>query len=181
MDEELIGTIKMFAGTFAPRNYMFCNGALLSIAQNTALFSILGTTYGGDGRTTFALPNLNGRAPFGTGNSATGKSINLGEADGAPKTTLMSSNLPSFASQLKVVNTNANSPTPTASSSIAITGIPNGRQFDPIPSFVDSTPDTAINQTSVTFTGQNVPMNTMPPYLGMNYIICVYGLYPSRP
>jgi len=65
MDEELLGTIKMFAGNFAPRGYMLCNGALLSISQNTALFSLLGTTYGGDGRTTFALPNLNGRTPFG--------------------------------------------------------------------------------------------------------------------
>ncbi len=181
MDDELLGTIKMFAGDFAPKGYMLCNGAILSIAQNTALFSLLGTTYGGDGKTTFALPNLNGRAPFGTGNSATGKTINLGEAAGVPQTTLLAMNLPSFASQLKVANTNASSTTPSTASSIAITGQPNGRQFDQIPSFTDGAPDTMINYGSVTYTGQNVPVNTMPPYLGMNYIICTIGIFPSRP
>ncbi|WP_294284238.1 tail fiber protein [uncultured Chryseobacterium sp.] len=181
MDEELIGTIKMFAGNFAPQGYMLCNGALLSIAQNQVLYSLIGTTYGGDGRTTFALPNLNGRMPIGTGNTAGGQQVILGEAAGSPKTTLLSINLPSFTSQLRVANTNANSPTPTASSSIAITGIPNGRQFDPVPSFVDSAPNSMLNPASVTFTGQNLPINTMPPYLGMNYIICVQGIYPSRP
>ncbi|MFC5874406.1 Microcystin-dependent protein [Chryseobacterium arachidis] len=179
--EELLGTIKMFAGDFAPKGYMLCNGALLSISQNTALFSLLGNTYGGDGRTTFALPNLNGRAPFGAGTSNTGKSIALGEAAGNPQTTIQQQNLPSFNSQLRIANTNATSVTPTTSTSIAITGQPNGRQFDAIPSFVDGNPDTAINGTSVVFMGQNIPLNTMPPYLGMNYIICVQGIFPSRP
>ncbi|UFH31119.1 tail fiber protein [Chryseobacterium sp. C-71] len=181
MDEELLGTIKMFAGDFAPKGYMLCNGALLSINQNTALFSLLGNVYGGDGRTTFALPNLNGRAPFGTGNSSTGKNIALGEVAGSPQTTLLQQNLPSIISQLKISNTNATSVTPSVTSSIAITGQPNGRQFDAIPSFVDSAPDTMINANSVSFTGQNLPVNTMPPYLGMNYIICVQGIFPSRP
>lgn len=181
MDEELLGTIKIFAGNFAPRGYMLCNGALLSISQNTALFSLLGTTYGGDGRTTFALPNLNGRAPFGAGTSNTGQSIDLGEAAGNPQTTLLQQNLPSFASQLRISNTNASSVTPTSASSIAITGQPNGRQFDAIPSFTDGAPDTPINPTSVSFTGQNIPINTMPPYVGVNYIICVQGIFPSRP
>ncbi len=181
MDEELMGVIKIFAGNFAPRGYLFCNGALLSINQNEALFSILGTTYGGDGISTFALPNLNGRAPIGTGNSTTGQSYVLGEVGGTFQTTLLSANMPSFASQLKISNTNANSITPSASSSIAVTGQPNGRQFDAIPSFVDADPNTPINAMSVTFTGQNLPINTMPPYLGINYIICVEGLYPSRP
>lgn len=176
MDEELMGVIKTFAGNFAPRGYMLCNGALLSIAQYSALFTILGTTYGGDGQTTFALPNLNGRSPFGAGNV-----FNLGEIGGTPQTTLLMSNLPSFASQLKISNTNANSSTPSAASSIAITGQQNGRQFDAVPSFTDSAPDTAINAMSVTFIGQNAPISTMPPYLGLNYIICVEGIYPSRP
>lgn len=181
MDEELLGTIKMFAGDFAPKGYLLCNGALLSISQNTALFSLLGNIYGGDGRTTFALPNLNGRAPFGTGNSTTGKNIALGEVAGSAQTTLLQQNLPSIISQLKISNTNATSVTPSVTSSIAITGQPNGRQFDAIPSFADSAPDTVINANSVSFTGMNVPVNTMPPYLGMNYIICVQGIYPSRP
>ncbi|KFF11545.1 tail protein [Chryseobacterium soli] len=179
--EELMGTIKLFAGNFAPRGFLLCNGALLSIANNTALFSILGTIYGGDGQTTFALPNLNGRYPIGSGNSSTGKSYELGEMSGSAQTTLLNSNLPSFTSQVKVANVNANSTTPSANSSLAITGIPNGREFSPIPSYVDGDPDTVINPRSVSFIGQNLPINNMPPYLGLNYIICVEGIYPSRP
>ena len=181
MDDELLGTIKIFAGNFAPKGYMLCNGILLSINQYTALFAILGTTYGGDGVTNFALPNLNGRAPFGTGNSTTGKNINLGEAAGSTQTTILSSNLPSVISQLKVSNTNANTATPSSASSIAITGTQAGRDFTAVPSFTDAAPDTVINTASVTFTGANLPIDNMPPYLGINYIICVQGIFPSRP
>lgn len=178
--EEMIGVIKLFAGDFPPRNFMFCNGAILSIAQNQALFSILGTTYGGDGITTFALPNLNGRYPIGAGSSNTGKTYVLGEMAGTPQNTLLTSNMPSFISQLKVSKSNANSTSPSASTSIAVTGKPNGRDFEAYPSFVDGDPDTAINAKSVSFTGQSIPVNNMPPYLGLNYIICIYGIYPSR-
>ncbi|WP_374458744.1 phage tail protein [Chryseobacterium taeanense] len=180
MDEELIGTIKLFAGNFAPKGYMLCNGALLSVNQNQALFSILGTTYGGDGKTTFALPNLNGRMPIGVGTSNTGKSVVLGEAAGTPTTTLLNSNLPSMISQLRVSTSNATTATPSSASSIAVSGTYAGRDFIQVPSFVDAAPNTVINQASVTFTGQNLPINNMPPYLGLNYIICVVGLYPSR-
>ncbi|SHM21804.1 phage tail protein [Chryseobacterium polytrichastri] len=179
--EELMGTIKLFAGNFAPRGFLFCNGALLSIANNSALYSLIGTTYGGDGQSTFALPNLNGRYPIGSGSSNTGKTYDLGEMSGSAQTTLLSSNLPSFISQVKVANANANSITPSSGSSLAITGTPNGREFHPIPSYVDGDPDTVINAKSVSFIGQNLPINNMPPYLGLNYIICVEGIYPSRP
>ncbi len=179
--DEFIGVIKMFAGNFPPKGFMYCNGALLSIASNSALFSLLGTTYGGDGVTNFALPNLNGRMPVGTGNSDTGIKYTLGEVSGTAQNTILAQNLPSFASQLTVANANANSVTPSSGSSIAITGTPNGREFDPVPSFADGDPDTVINMKSVSFAGQNTPVNNMPPYLGMNYIICVYGIFPSRP
>jgi microcystin-dependent protein len=89
--------------------------------------------------------------------------------------------MPSLAGfQLKVKNQNGNSATPSATSSIAISGIPNGREFTTVASFVDDTPDTAINPASITYIGQNIPVNNMPPYLGLNYIICVEGIYPSR-
>lgn len=178
--EEMIGVIKLFAGNFAPRGFLFCNGAILSIAQNQALFSILGTTYGGDGITTFALPNLNGRYPIGAGSSNTGKNYVLGEMAGTTQNTLLQSNLPSFISQLKVSKSNANTTSPASGTSIAVTGTPNGREFDAVPSYVDADPDTMINAKSVSFTGQNLPVNNMPPYLGLNYIICVEGIYPSR-
>jgi microcystin-dependent protein len=178
--EEILGTIKLFAGNFVPRGYMLCNGAILSIASNTPLFALLGTYYGGNGQTTFALPNLNGRVPIGVGTSTTGRGYEIGEAAGAPQNTLLSSNLPSIVSQLKVAKVNANSITPSTSTSIAITGTPNGRDFISVPSYVDGDPDTMINPQSVMFIGQNLPVNNMPPYLGLNYIICVEGIFPSR-
>lgn len=180
--EEYIGIVKLFAGNFAPRGWMFCDGSLLSISRNSALFSILGTTYGGDGITTFALPNLKGRIALGAGNVSPNENYPLGIEAGTTQNTLLASNLPSVGAgfQLKVKNQNANSATPSATSSFAISGTPNGREFTPVASFIDSVPDTSINGASITFTGQNIPVNNMPPYLGLNYIICVEGIYPSR-
>lgn len=181
--EEYIGIVKLFAGNFAPRGWMFCDGSLLSISSNTALFSILGTTYGGDGVSTFALPNLKGRMALGAGNANTGKNYPLGMMAGNDQTTILSQNLPNIVNgfQLKVANKNANSATPTNTSSIAITGTTSGRDFTAIPSFVDgSDPDTTINAKSLSFTSQNIPIDNMPPYLGLNYIICVAGIYPPR-
>ncbi|EJL67999.1 phage tail protein [Chryseobacterium populi] len=180
--DEYMGIVKLFAGNFAPRGWMFCDGRLLSIAQNSALFSLLGTTYGGDGITTFALPNLIGRMALGAGTSQ-GKFNPLGMVAGSEQTTLLAQNLPSIGAgfQFKVANKNANSSTPAATSAIAITGTQVGRDFNAVPSFVnDSNPDTVINGQSISFVSQNLPINNMPPYLGLNYIICVSGIYPSR-
>lgn len=179
--EEILATIKLFAGNFPPRGFMYCNGQILSIQQNTALFSLLGTTYGGNGQTTFALPNLNGRYPIGVGSSNTGKSYELGEMAGTTDNTILQTNLPSFVSQLRIAKKNANSTSPSVTSSIAITGTPEGRDFNAVPSYIDTDPDTMINPKSAMFIGQNVPVNNMPPYLGLNYIICVSGIFPSRP
>ncbi|MFZ4931999.1 phage tail protein [Chryseobacterium sp. Mn2064] len=180
--EEYIGIVKLFAGNFAPRGWMFCDGSLISISRNSALFSILGTTYGGDGISTFALPNLKGRIALGAGNVNANEFYPLGVTAGTTQTTLLASNMPSLGAgfQLKVKNQNANVATPTAASSFAISGIPNGRLFDPVPSYIDTDPDTTINSKSIAFVGQNLPVNNMPPYLGLNYIICVEGIYPPR-
>lgn len=179
--DEYMGIVKLFAGNFAPRGWMFCDGSLLSIAQNTALFSLLGTTYGGDGISTFALPNLVGRMALGAG-SQPGKYYPPGIVAGTEQNTLLQQNMPSIGTgfQLRVANANANLSAPTATSSIGITGTPNGREFTVVPSYTDAAPDTAINGQSITFTGQGLPVNNMPPYLGLNYIICVAGIYPSR-
>ncbi|MFP3594564.1 phage tail protein [Chryseobacterium sp. SIMBA_038] len=181
--EELMGVIKSFSGNFAPVNFMFCDGRLLSIAQNSALFSLLGTTYGGDGISTFALPNLNGRYPLGVGSNGSQTYI-LGEQSGTPQTTIMSMNLPTITSQLKVAKANATSASPSTTSSIAIPGTTVGRDFTAVPSFIDNAPPASItflNPQSVMFIGQNQPTNNMMPYMGLNYIICVQGIYPSRP
>ena len=92
--EGTIGEIRMFAGNFAPRSWAFCNSQILSIAQNTALFSILGTTYGGNGQTTFGLPDLRGRVPIGTGQGPGLPNVSLGEMSGTPTTTLLATNMP---------------------------------------------------------------------------------------
>ncbi|ASE63832.1 phage tail protein [Chryseobacterium indologenes] len=181
--EEYMGIVKLFAGNFAPRGWMFCDGSLLSIAQNSALFSLLGTTYGGDGITTFALPNLKGRMALGAGNVNANQFYPLGVVAGTTQNTLLASNLPSVGAgfQLKVANKNANSGTPSATTSIAISGTQVGRDFNVVTSFVNNAdPDTAINPQSISFVGQNLPVNNMPPYLGLNYIICVEGIYPPR-
>ncbi|MGK6341964.1 phage tail protein [Chryseobacterium sp. DT-3] len=180
--EEYIGIVKLFAGNFAPRGWMFCDGSLLRISTNSALFSILGTIYGGDGVTTFALPNLKGRMAIGAGNVNGNEYYPLGAAAGTPQNTIMAQNLPSIGSgfQLKVANANATVPAPSVNTSIAITGNQIGRDFTAIPSFVQADPDTALNPRSISYVGQNLPMNNMPPYLGLNYIICVEGIYPPR-
>ncbi len=129
--ECFIGEVKMFAGNFAPRGYAFTHGQLLPIAQNSALFSILGTTYGGDGRTTFALPDLRGRAPIGAGAGPGLNNRRLGEKLGSETVT-----------------------EPSA-------GIKSEPGTDP-----------------VVIGGR--PVNNMQPSIGLNYIICLQGIYPSR-
>ncbi|GEN73536.1 MULTISPECIES: phage tail protein [Chryseobacterium] len=180
--EEYIGIVKLFAGNFAPRGWLFCDGSLLRISTNSALFSILGTTYGGDGVTTFALPNLKGRMAIGAGNANSNEYYPLGVVAGTTLNTIMVQNLPSIGAgfQLKVANANATVPAPSANTSIAITGNQVGRDFTAIPSFVQADPDTTLNARSISYIGQNLPMNNMPPYLGLNYIICVEGIYPPR-
>ncbi|MCU7615527.1 tail fiber protein [Chryseobacterium sp. GMJ5] len=180
--DEFIGIVKLFAGNFAPRGWMFCDGSLLRISTNSALFSILGTTYGGNGVDTFALPNLKGRMAIGAGNVSASEYYPLGVVAGNTQTTLTSQNMPSLGTgfQIKVANQNANTSTPTSNSSIAISGTSSGRDFTPVPSFIDADPDTMINSKSMSFVGSNLPINNMPPYLGLNYIICVEGLYPPR-
>ncbi|KFF27686.1 phage tail protein [Chryseobacterium vrystaatense] len=180
--DEYIGIVKLFAGNFAPKGWMFCDGSLLRISNNSALFSILGTTYGGNGVDTFALPNLKGRMAIGAGNVNANEYYPLGVAAGTTQNTIMAQNLPSIGSgfQLKVANVNATASTPTATSSIAKTGTQIGRDFNAVPGFAAVDPDTALNARSISYIGQNLPMNNMPPYLGLNYIICIEGIYPSR-
>ena len=170
--DEFIGIVKIFAGNFAPRGWMFCQGQLLSIAQNTALFSILGTTYGGNGQTTFGLPDLRGRAPIGTGQGPGLPSIDLGEVSGATSASLTIQNLPAHNHVLNC------------------TGSANG--FSPIGAFnaEESNQQTqvygtgavagAMNAQAIGATGGSQPISIMQPYLGMNYIICVQGIFPSR-
>lgn len=182
--DEFMGTIKMFAGNFAPRNWMFCQGQILSISSNTALYSLLGTTYGGNGQTTFALPNLEGRVPVGAGAGPGLSPYEPGQMGGNETTSLIVGNLPahSHAAKLSVSSENAAQSKAASGASIAAPGYPDGRNFTPTYGYNTSNPDTGLNEgsISVAMTGGSQPFDNRQPYTGMNYIICVQGIYPSR-
>ena len=137
-----IGQIIMFGGTFAPRGWALCDGTLLAIAQNQALFSILGTTYGGDGRTTFGLPDLRGRVSMHPGTGPGLSNRRLGEKGGTETNTLTSAQMPSVP--VKVSSGNATQTTATAGASIATPGTTSGRTFTATEGFNTSTPDITL-------------------------------------
>ncbi|AUP79274.1 phage tail protein [Flavivirga eckloniae] len=179
--EGTIGEIRMFAGNFAPRAWAFCEGQLMSIAQNTALFSILGTTYGGDGRTSFALPDLRGRAPVNPGRGPGLSNYNLGQRGGTEAVTLTQNQIPS--------HTHAAAGTVTANFSPlspANTGNPTGANFaNAATATYNSDPtdtEMAANNVHVTVgdTGGNMSHTNIQPYLSLYYIICLQGVFPSR-
>lgn len=183
--EPFIGEVKLFAFNFAPKSYSQCNGQTLSIAQNSALFALLGTTYGGNGQTTFSLPNLQGRFPISQGNGAGLPSHTIGEQSGNTNVTLLSSNLPAHMhtlnnSQVKIAvngsNGGENAPdgafpgTNTNAAAYASASTP-GSKFAPSAGSLGGTTD---------ITGSSYPVGIMNPYLVMNYCIALYGIFPSR-
>lgn len=175
--ESYMGEIKLFSGNFAPRGWAKCEGQLLPINQNQALFSLLGITYGGDGRTTFALPDLRGRAAVGDG-----LSIGLGLKYGAETTTLTQANLPvhSHTGSIKVSSGAATLNVPTASSSIAAPAITVNSTTRATLGYNTASPNTLLNSTNAAGATIVTPINLMQPYIAMTYIICLYGIYPQR-
>ena len=158
-----IAEIILFAGNFAPRGWAFCNGQLLSISQNTALFSLLGTTYGGNGQTTFALPDLRSRVPVHPGQGPGLSSYQLGQSGGAETVTLGVNQLPAHthAATSPPVDTAATSNRPTSGMAPA-----RGGAYAPGP--------------SVGSTGGSQPHTNLQPHLALNYIIATQGIFPSR-
>jgi len=174
--EPFIGQIIMFGGTFAPRGWALCDGTLLAIAQNQALFSILGTTYGGDGRTTFGLPDLRGRVSMHPGAGPGLSNRKLGEKGGTETNTLTSAQMPLVP--VKVSSGNATQTAATAGASIATPGTTSGRTFTATEGFNTSTPDITLNSASAG--GNSAAVNNIQPYECVNYIIALQGTYPSR-
>jgi microcystin-dependent protein len=171
MAEGFIGEIRMFAGNFAPRSWAFCNGQLQSIAENSALFSILGTTYGGDGRTTFGLPDLRGRAPISPGNGPGLPSYRLGEQGGTPTSTLNVTNIPPHTHATSVgVNTGE-----------AGESNPQNQFLGAANVYAESaTAGASLGGVAVGNSGGGQSFNNMQPYTAINYIIALFGTYPSR-
>lgn len=163
---NFIGEIRFVGFNFAPQGWALCNGQIMSIQQNTALFALIGTTYGGDGITNFALPNLQGRMPLHQGSGFV-----IGQSGGQESVTLTVAQMPKHTHTLKASSATANSAAPgsevLANSSAS-------------PIYNSVTPDTQLNKASISATGGNQPVATMPPYLTLNCIIALEGIFPSR-
>jgi microcystin-dependent protein len=178
--DSFLGEIKMFGGNFAPRGWAFCNGQLLDINQNTALFSLLGTTYGGNGQTNFALPNLQGRLPmhFGSGQGLSNRS--LGEAGGSEAVTLSLNQLPTHNHSLQIPFKNAAGTTDNPSGAVAALAQDAGGNNYPIYSKEAPDGQMAPLPSAVGPSGNNQGHDNMPPFQCVSFIIALEGIYPSR-
>ena len=173
MSEPYIGEIIMFAGNFAPKGWMLCQGQLLSIAQNTALFSILGTTYGGDGVTTFALPDFRGRYPMQQGQGPGLTPRSLGEQGGSESVTLVSTQMPAHNHTLVCSNAQSDLSIPAAN-------VLGADQGGATLNYVAGPLDATMNPATIGVAGGSQPHQNMSPFLALNFIIAVQGIYPSR-
>jgi microcystin-dependent protein len=181
--EGYLSEVRMFAGNFAPRAWAFCNGSLQSIAQNSALFALLGTTYGGDGQTTFALPDLRSRVPIHNGQGAGLSSYVLGQKGGTENVTLTAVNVGGHTHAVT-----GNSAIAAASGEgltpVAVNNFPAGNGDAIYATATDNSAMAPASLSGVTVAPQtpsgNTPINTVQPYLAMNFIICLEGIFPSR-
>jgi microcystin-dependent protein len=180
--DQFVGEIRIFPINFAPKGWMPCNGQLLPISQNTALFSILGTTYGGNGQTNFALPNLQGRVALNPGQGPGLSDRDLGEQGGNPTVTLLSSEMPAHNHPLFFTDAQATTNAPAAdvmpafNASLNFPGITK-----PVNTYAETSPNAVFAPQTLSIAGGSQPHNNMQPYLVLNYYIAVQGNYPPRP
>jgi microcystin-dependent protein len=176
--EGVLAVVTCFAADFAPKNWALCSGQILQISTNQALFSLLGTTYGGNGIQTFGLPDLRGRTPVSAGQGPGLSNYNLGQVTGAESVTLTTPNLPSHIHTGPVTLQLQADSNPGSSTSVefaypaglngAYAAAPNGTMVAP------------AYAATIGPTGNNQPVSILSPYLAINYIICLYGIFPSR-
>jgi microcystin-dependent protein len=203
MDEYYLGDIILYAGKTIPKGFSLCNGSLLKISENGPLFALLNTTYGGDGKTNFALPDLRGAVPVGTGkNKTSGTKYNLGVAGGAATAQISQDNLPAhtheatmppLAATLNINKAVGIKAIPDAGDSLAMGNIPatvRGSADVAVSMYSNNSPTLNLNaasiqvsapQITVANTGNSKPIDIMQPYIAMNYIIATDGIFPSRP
>jgi microcystin-dependent protein len=178
--EGVIGVVTCFAGTFAPRNWAYCNGQLLPIAQNQALFSILGTTYGGNGTTTFGLPNLQSRTAISSGQAPGLSNYALGQLSGTEAATLNSNNLPGHLHNGNIalkLTADSSDGTVTRAANNYPALLAGAYATAPTAGVNMATPAYAV---TIGLAGSTQPMPVRAPYLGMSYIVCLFGIFPSR-
>jgi len=175
MSQPFIGEIKIVGFNFAPRGYALCNGQLISIAQNTALFSLLGTTYGGNGQTTYALPNLQSRVPVHQGQGPGLSSRVMGEQSGQENHTLLTTELPAHTHSVTVAPACSAEDATTANPVGSVPAVPSGSAYTS-----PATGTMANNTGTAGATGGSQPHNNMQPYLVVNFVIALQGIFPSR-
>ncbi|MBD8499465.1 phage tail protein [Paenibacillus arenosi] len=179
MAEAYLGEIRIFSGNFAPNGWALCNGQLMPIARYTALFSILGVQYGGDGRSTFALPNLMGQAPMHQGHGPGLTPRTIGEQNGSPTVTLLQTEIPSHTHIPQAINDvgSSNNPEKQIWAQSPKQGRPGREEQNPLYDTVINTP---LSPHALQPTGGSLPHNNMQPYLAQTFIICLAGVFPPR-
>jgi microcystin-dependent protein len=169
MSSPYVGEIRMFAGSFAPSGWALCQGQLIPISENDTLYNLIGTTYGGDGQSTFQLPDLQGRVPVHMG-TGTGATYVIGQKAGEEQVTLNTNQIPNH-NHVPLANTSANGTSPSGA---VWAGSPDLAQFA-APAFING----QMNSQVVQNTGGSQPHDNMVPFLVVGFIICLYGIYPS--
>lgn len=170
MAQPYVGEIRLFGGNFAPAGWMFCDGQLLAISENDTLFSLIGTTYGGDGQSTFALPDLRGRVPIHQGAGPGNSNRTVGESGGVEAVVLTPTQLPAHRHVL------------LATSRLADTAAVGGRitaRSTTVDIYINESPAVALAPQAATLAGGSQPHENMMPTLGISFIISLFGIYPS--
>ena len=173
MSDPFVAEIRIFPFNFAPKGWAFCSGQLIPISQNTALFSLLGTFYGGDGKSTFALPDLQGSAPMFWGQGQGLSLYDLGQMGGSQTVTLLQSEMPAHAHQAS--GASGSGPTSPANNTWG-----QGAGRTPPPVYTNGSANVNMAPATLTVTGGSVPHNNMQPYLTLNFCIAMQGVFPAR-
>jgi microcystin-dependent protein len=178
MSQPYVGEIRIFGGNFAPSGWAFCDGQLMSIAENETLFQLIGTTYGGDGQETFAAPDLRGRVPMHMGTGSDGTTYIEGEKAGVESVTLTTNQLPQHSHTLLVSGAAGTTATPVGSylSTQGPAGTTQVYAYIPY----TGTTQVALNPATFMPVGGSQPHDNMQPYLGLNFIISLYGIFPHQ-
>jgi len=174
--DPFVAEIRMFAGNFAPSGWAFCNGQILSISQNTALFALLGTTYGGNGQSNFALPDLQAQSPIGPGQGPGLSNYFLGEQSGVENVTLLTTEIPLHTHGAP----QATSAGGTSTSPLGNTWAASGGGRTPPPLYATGTPNTPMNPAAIGVAGGGQPHQNRQPYLAVSFIIALRGVFPPR-
>jgi microcystin-dependent protein len=170
--DPFVAEIRIFPFNFAPQGWAFCDGQILPLSQNTALFSLLGTTYGGDGKSNFALPNMQGNAPMHPGQGPGLSLHDLGETGGSDTVSLLESEIPSHAHTLRASSDSADQPAPNSNRSLARSS--GGFAWNP------TFAQTIFSDSALAPAGGDQPHNNLQPYLTLNFCIALQGVYPPR-